>query len=234
MNLVPKSIPCPQFLPALTLRYGVGIASELRVEGPAGVAFSPDFEKFYVANYAGDDIYVFDSITGERIDVIGGAGTEPGQLSGPAALAISETTGNIYVSEQLNSRIQVLTPEGESLATFGEPRPRAVDPSIPVPDDLQPGQLSGPVDITLDEFDNVYVSDTLNNRIQVFNSQGDFLTLVDEFPAEPSTYFWSIGAQYQDGKLYTSDFFNNRVVAFDVNQQGSTPISEPSLDLGMC
>ena len=211
------------------------VGTDRPFEGPAGVAFSPDFEKFYVANYAGDDIYVFDSITGERIDIIGGeSGTEPGQLSGPAALAISETTGNIYVSEQLNSRVQVLTPEGESVATFGEPRPRAVDPSIPVPDDLQPGQLSGPVDLTLDEFDNVYVSDTLNNRIQVFDSKGDFLTLVDEFPAEPSTYFWSIGAHYEDGKLYTSDFFNNRVVAFDVNQQASTSISEPSLELGMC
>ena len=209
------------------------VGTDRPFEGPAGVAFSPDFEKFYVANYAGDEIYVFDPNTGERIDVIGNSGTEPGQLSGPAALAISETTGNLYISEQLNSRVQVLSPEGESLLTFGEPRPRPVDPSIPVPDDLEPGQLSDPVDIALDEFNNVYVADTLNNRIQVFDPEGNFLTLVDEIPAEPSTYFWSIGAQYEDGKLYTSDFFNNRVVVYDVNQQGSTPVPEPSSVLGI-
>lgn len=209
------------------------VGTDRPFEGPAGVAFSPDFEKFYVANYAGDEIYVFDPGTGEQIDVIGESGTGAGQLSGPSALAISQTTGNLYVSEQLNSRIQVLTPQGESLKTFGEPRPRPVDPSIPVPDDLEPGQLSDPVDIALDESNNVYVTDTLNNRIQVFDSEGNFLTLVDEIAAEPSTYFWPIGAQYEDGKLYTSDFFHNRVVVHDVIKQGSTPVPEPSSVLGI-
>lgn len=209
------------------------VGTDRPFEGPAGVAFSPDFEKFYVANYAGDQIYVFNPETGEQVNAIGESGTQPGQLSGPAALAISETTGNIYVSEQLNSRIQVLTPEGESLSTFGEPRPRPIDPFIPVPDDLQPGQLSAPVDIALDKFDNVYVSDTLNNRIQVFDSKGNFLTLVDQIPTDPSTYFWPIGVEYEDSKLYTSDFFQNRVVVYDVNQQGSTPVPEPASALGI-
>ncbi len=209
------------------------VGTDRPFEGPAGVSFSPDFEKFYVANYAGDNIYVFDPETGEQTDVIGESGTGSGQLSGPSALAISETTGNLYVSEQLNSRIQVITPEGQSLSIFGEPRPRPVDPSIPVPDDLEPGQLSDPVDIALDELNNVYVADTLNNRIQVFDPEGNFLTLVDEIPAEPSTYFWPIGAQYEDGKLYTSDFFHNRVVVHDVNKQGSTPVPEPSSVLGI-
>ena len=209
------------------------IGTDRPFEGPAGLGFSPDFEQFYVANYAGDEIIVFNSETGNVINTIGTGGQEPGQLFGPAAVAVSPTTGNLYVSEQLNSRIQVLTPEGESLRTFGIPRPRAVvDPFAPVPENIQPGELSSPVDIALDEFENVYVADTLNNRIQVFSSQGEFLTLVDEFPAVPSTYIWTVGAEYDKGKLYTSDFINNRVVVFDVEDnaplEASTTVPEPS------
>ena len=214
------------------------IGTDRPFEGPAGVAFSPDFENFYAANYAGDEVFVFDPETGDLVDTIGTGGQEPGQLFGPAAIAVSPTTGNLYVSEQLNSRIQVLTPEGESLRTFGIPRPRpVVDPFAPVPEDIQPGELSSPVDLALDEFENVYVADTLNNRIQVFTSQGEFLTLVDEIPAVPSTYIWTVGAEYEDGKLYTSDFINNRVVVFDVEgnapTQASTSVPEPSSLLGL-
>lgn len=210
------------------------IGTERPFEGPAGLAFSPDYEKLYVANYAGDELLVFDPGTGNLVNTIGVGGQEPGQLFGPAAVAVSQSTGNLYISEQLNSRIQVLTPEGESLRTFGIPRPRpVVDPFAPVPEDIQPGELSGPVDLALDEFDNIYIADTLNNRIQVFSSQGEFLTLVNKFPAVPQTYIWPVGAEYNNGKLYTSDFINNRVVVFNVEGNALTPVPEPSSILSL-
>lgn len=199
-------------------------------KGPGGVSFSPDFETFYVNDYAADRIIAFDSETGEQTDIIGESGNGLGQLLGPSGLAVSEE-GNLYITEQLNSRVQVLSPEGESLLTFGNPLPRPLDPFAPVPNDLQPGDLSGPVAIEVDEDNNIYVNDTQNNRIQVFDPEGNFQTLVDEIPAEPSTFFWTVGAHYEDGKFYAADFFNNRVVQFNVEE--STPVPEPSSVLGM-
>jgi DNA-binding beta-propeller fold protein YncE len=194
-------------------------------KGPGGVAFSPDFETFYVNDYAADRILAFDSETGEQTDVIGKSGNAPGQLLGPSGLSISKTTGNLYISEQLNSRIQVLSPEGESLGIIGKPSPRPLDPFAPVPD-LKPGVLTGPVAVEVDKNNNIYVGDTQNNRLQVFDHSGEVLTVVDEIPAEPSTFFWTVGAHYEDGKFYSSDFFHNRVVMYEV-------VPEPSSVLGI-
>lgn len=201
-------------------------------KGPGGVSFSPDFKTFYVNDYAADRILAFDPQTGEQTKIIGESGNGLRQLLGPSGLSISEKTGNLYVSEQLNSRGQVLTPEGESVLTFGNPKPRPLIPFAPVPEDIKPGDLSGPVAIEVDEFDNIYVGDTQNNRIEVFDSEGNFVTLVDKVPAEPSTFEWTVSAHYEDGKLYSGDFFHNRVVVHNVIQH-STPVPEPSSVLGI-
>ncbi|PSO52108.1 MAG: hypothetical protein BRC34_13355 [Cyanobacteria bacterium QH_1_48_107] len=209
------------------------VGTERPFEGPAGMAFTPDSETLYAANYAGDEILEFDPETGEQLDSIGVRGDEAGQLYGPAAIDVSDS-GNLYVSEQLNSRIQVLNPEGESIRTFGESRFRPVRPSSsqPVPADIGPGDLSGPVDLTLDEDNNVYVADTLNNRIQAFDSQGNYITQFKEFPADPPGYFWTVGAKYENGKLYTSDFFNNRVVVADKVPEPSSVLGTALLGIG--
>lgn len=40
----------------------------------------------------------------------------------------------------------------------------------------QDGQLIMPEDIEIDSLDNIYVTDTGNSRIQVFDSKGNFIT----------------------------------------------------------
>ena len=38
------------------------------------------------------------------------------------------------------------------------------------------GQFKAPIDLAIDPADNVYVSDSDNNRIQVFNNNGTYIT----------------------------------------------------------
>ncbi|HDZ25933.1 MAG TPA: hypothetical protein ENH65_05410, partial [Candidatus Aminicenantes bacterium] len=42
-----------------------------------------------------------------------------------------------------------------------------------------PGQLSNPTDIYIDDKDQIYVCDSGNNRISIFNEQGDFVSSID-------------------------------------------------------
>jgi DNA-binding beta-propeller fold protein YncE len=44
------------------------------------------------------------------------------------------------------------------------------------PDNSQPGHFNGPIDIAVDMGGNVYVADSGNSRIQIFNSNGKFIT----------------------------------------------------------
>ena len=121
----------------------------------------------YIDDFSQDVIKKYDGKTGELLKTIGGPGSGLGQFSGPAGLNISQNTGNIYVTDQYNNRVQVLDPEGTPLFAFGSKG-------------SAPGQLSEAIGIELDEYDNVYVADSINSRVQVFDKNGKFLTAYGE------------------------------------------------------
>jgi len=93
---------------------------------------------------------------GEFVSSIGSTGTEPGQFQGPAGVAISPVSGNFFVTDQYNNCVQVPHPEGEPILTFGETG-------------SGPGQFNLPIDLEVDEFENIYVVDSVNGRIQIFD-----------------------------------------------------------------
>ncbi|OGO50108.1 MAG: hypothetical protein A2148_07295 [Chloroflexi bacterium RBG_16_68_14] len=107
----------------------------------------------------------------ESLTVIGSAGSEAGQFSQPADLAL-DAQGNLYVVDTLNHRIQKFTSDGEVLtlgkAGTGEGQfanPRSAEYEV---DD-------GPWGIAVDAEGNIYVADTWNHRIQKFSPDLEFI-----------------------------------------------------------
>jgi DNA-binding beta-propeller fold protein YncE len=81
----------------------------------------------------------------------------------PTHVAVS-TTGELYVSDGYgNARVHVFSGDGKHLRSWGERGD-------------QPGQFNLPHSIWIDNRDQVYVSDRANNRIQVFNLAGEFIS----------------------------------------------------------
>ena len=91
----------------------------------------------------------------------GSNGSSNGLFSNPWGIAI-DATGNIYVSDSGNNRIQKFDSNGNYLSQFGAPG-------------IDNGQFNNPRGITVDAVGNIYVSDSGNNRIQKFNSNGSYL-----------------------------------------------------------
>jgi len=88
---------------------------------------------------------------------MGTSGTEPGQFSGPAGVAF-DSSGNVYVTDSGNQRVQIFSSNGTFLSSFGE-------------NGEGDGQFSRPESITVDNSSGkVYVSDTSNNNVQIFES----------------------------------------------------------------
>ncbi len=208
--------------------------------GPGGMQFDRNGD-LYITDFSADVVKKYDGKTGELIKTIGGPGSEIGQFSGPAGLNISQNTGNIYVTDQYNGRVQVLDPEGNPLFAFGSTG-------------SAPGQFREAIGIEVDEYDNIYVSDSQNSRVQVFDKDGNFLTAYGEParnaageivppPAQgsppfgdpldltPGVFNWTAGAHYDDGNLYVGDFFQGRVQKLSV--EGRTTVPEPASVLGI-
>ena len=91
---------------------------------------------------------------GKYITSFGSRGSAPGQLSCPSSLTINNNL--VYVSEAGNNRVSIFDVKGTFLHCFGK-RGNGE------------GELDRPYgSIAIDTYDNLYVSDTCNNRIVVY------------------------------------------------------------------
>jgi hypothetical protein len=91
-------------------------------------------------------------------------GSAPGQCKIPRGVATNPATGDIYVADQSNHRIQQFTAWGALIRSWGS-RGSA------------PGQFEFPQGIAIDSSGDVYVVDWENWRVQKFDSKGNFLLM---------------------------------------------------------
>ena len=89
-------------------------------------------------------------------------GSEPLQFDIPKGIFVHPTTGQIFVADEYNHRIQVINGDftySHSIGSFGR----------------APGQLNDPQNVALDGIGNVYVANNWNHSIDVFTSDGKYL-----------------------------------------------------------
>ena len=131
----------------------------------------------------------------------GSYGSGDGQFFLPYGVAV-DSSGNVYVADCGNHRIQKFDSSGVFLTKWG---------SYGSGD----GQLWCPIGIAVDDSDNIYVVEFVNNRIQKFNSDGEFIT---KWGSEGSgdgeftnPHFIAVD---NSGFVYVADTMNSRVQKF--------------------
>jgi subtilisin family serine protease len=92
----------------------------------------------------------------------GAWGTGNGQFVGPSDAEVHASSGDIWVADRANHRIQKFNSKGEYLSKFGS-------------EGTGTGQFKSPVGVTIDQKGNIWVADSGNARLQKFNSKGEFL-----------------------------------------------------------
>ncbi|XP_070537491.1 tripartite motif-containing protein 2-like [Ptychodera flava] len=131
---------------------------------PYGVAVSKD-NHILVADSKANCIFVF-STQGDFIKQIGEEGGAPGQLKNPGFLAVSKV-GNIAVSDFGNSRIVLFKPDGSFLRHMGSGAKGR-------------GLVRFLGGLAIDAHGNVLAADGIpGNRIQVFSSNGSFVSSIE-------------------------------------------------------
>jgi DNA-binding beta-propeller fold protein YncE len=176
---------------------GTFVTSIGQFEAPNGISI----------DHAGN-IYVAEVGSKHRIQKLGPDGKfiakwAPG-LYGPRRIAIGPDD-SIYVVDSGGNRIVKFSPDGQVLATWGT-------------EGTGDGQFKGLTSVAVDPSTRkVYVADTLNRRIQVFDSNGKFLTKWSVPEWGQPMGFEDLAVDSQVGRLYASSGHINAVFIFDLN-----------------
>lgn len=121
-----------------------------------------EFNKPTSVVFAGGQVFVLDSF-GSRVQVLDGQGNLLRQVRTPndnhsppdhAGLAI-DGAGNLYVSDEVEGKVRVYSQEGKLVGVFGRPGSKT-------------GEFGRPLGLWADARDRIYVADSNNRRIQVF------------------------------------------------------------------
>jgi tripartite motif-containing protein 71 len=179
-------------------------------QGPRGLALDRACN-LYVADSANQRIVKL-SPEGGTLAQWGTPGRGAGQLTHPDGVAV-DAAGNVYVADTGNDRVQKLSPSGQSLATWGKCLP-GVSPCSPTPG-ANPGEFAAPEAVAVDGAGNVYVSDSMNDRVQKLGPDGKALAQFGSHGSGPGQLDSPFGlAVDRLGNVYVADLNNNRIQEF--------------------
>ena len=182
--------------------------------------------------YKGDGLVLRNNI--DFIDTVAGNGTNgysgdeglatQAGIKFPSSMAI-DAAGNIYIAEYTNNRIRKVDTNGIITTVAGNGTSGYSGDGGPATE----AQLSWPRSVAVDAASNLYIADTLNNRIRKVDTSGIITTIAgnetgssgyggDGGPATEAYFFFPYGVAVDAaGNLYIADEGNSRIRKVDTN-----------------
>lgn len=184
-----------------------GVTQTVKLTGPAGIAFAGNGQRLVIDHKANRVARI--DVNGSILNTFGGFGSETGKFNDAWGIAV-DAGGNIYVADTFNHRIQKFDPQGNFLFSWGTPgvstAPGAGRSTI----------FFGPRAIAIDKQGRLFVTDTGNKRVQVFDGEGNFIAQFGKSGSGEGEFNEPVGiAIDQAGSIYVADTWNQRIQVFD-------------------
>ncbi|HKP53407.1 MAG TPA: flippase activity-associated protein Agl23 [Chloroflexia bacterium] len=200
---------------------------------PRGIATAPD-GSFYVVDTANMRIQKFNAQGVFQKIIAGVAGEAEGQFKprdpqapgdGPGGIAVDKQ-GNLYVADTWNHRVQKFDATGKFVKSWGGFIALS-DQATNADDPANNSKFYGPRGVAVGPDGNVYVTDTGNKRVSIFDANGTFLRqissglnatkIAQSYPFNaPGEMNEPMGiAVDASGNVYVADRDNRRIQKFD-------------------
>jgi DNA-binding beta-propeller fold protein YncE len=245
--------------PSYSSAWGKNGSGLSQLAAATGEAITPSGEDLWITDDGNHRIEEFSTSGGSAVRVVGWgvkdgkaeletctencgaglAGPGRGELSEPWGIGINPSTGNMYVADHANDRIDEFSASGSYLGEFGGAGSSS-------------GDLNGPKGLAIDPSGDVWVADDENSRIEEFSQIGAFMKAIGwgvANKAEKSEvcsttecgagirgsgdgqFNGGLALSFSHGDLYVDDFNNDRVERFSssgsyVGQFGSSGTGE--------
>ena len=183
--------------------FGTNGTKEGQFTNPRGVAISHDGHILVTDEHRLQKL----TFEGDCVKSVGSSKTGNGRLqfNGPIGITVHPTTGQIFIADTLNNRIQVLNKDLTYSRSFGKKGSSSE-------------QFKYPCDVTFDNEGYLYVTDNNNHCIKKFTSRGQYIST---FSSEGSNPGQIIHPTYiiidNNNLLYVSEYDNHRISIFDTN-----------------
>ncbi|MGC4190089.1 MAG: SMP-30/gluconolactonase/LRE family protein [Thermomicrobiales bacterium] len=195
----------------------VGAGSGLgQLNDPTGIALSPDGQTIYVVDSGNLRLQRY-GIDGKFIGAWDSSSDQAGQFAtafgqGPQGATVDEN-GLIYVADTWNHRVVIFDPQGAMVRELGQRGVQADTMDSPDPN-VDTGRFYGPRGIAVSNGE-IYITDTGNERVQVFAADGTFLRTFGGTGSEAGKLREPTGiAIGPDGNVYVADSANARISVF--------------------
>ena len=136
-----------------------------------------------------------------------GFGSEPWQLKNPQGITVNDATGDIYIADSGNNRIAHWRISKNGIIgfinTYGE-------------QGNGDGQFSGPSDVSVDQQGRLYIADQMNNRVQVLNSEGQYLYQFGKqgYGEDNDNFLLPTSIQATEEHIFINDLVNRSLKSF--------------------
>lgn len=179
---------------------------------PICVAISPD-GRIYVSDAVYGKVFIYKS-DGKFLGEIGRAD----ELKGPAGIAIDPVRERIYVVNTKKNSVMAYTVDGRFLFSIGDH-----------PEDKY--KLSLPTNITVDSEGNIYVVDTGNFRVHIFNADGKLSRTIEG--GKKGSFIRPKGiAVDSEGNIYVVDAAAQKFFVFDKEGNFSLSVGKGGIEPG--
>jgi DNA-binding beta-propeller fold protein YncE len=184
----------------------------VRLSIPIGIAVSPD-NKVYISDTTYGKIFMYKS-DGRFIDSIG-----KDELKGPSGLVIDAKRKRLYVADTKKNVVIVYSLDGNVIFSIDGR-------------DTEKGKFNFPTNIAVDREGNIYVVDSGNLTIQIFNPDGKFLGAISG-GGKSGLFVRPKGiAVDSKGNVYVVDAAAQKFFVFDKKGKLSFSVGESGVEPG--